>query len=204
MPEKYDVHRLVIDNFRILEQVPKIIEEIQAEVFAAIDLRIENFAKIEMWDGVFHFLEDETAFKPKHWENDENGNYLNYFSLDYIEDDNDDNYLLSPLLGASKHKLGFKLIVSNETIASLTGQNNKLGQAKKKYLSSNPTMKHLEKVGFYLMREYIFLPVKLDATVLASSYPASISDSLLPIDEALKKISNPTPYFDSILGLSRP
>lgn len=188
MTQSYEPHCLVIQHMDILEAAPKIVEEVEKHVFSAIDEKFRKWTESRKdWEGVFDFYTDETSFKPKAWRNDENGNYLAYFGLG-SEKSVEKSYDLSALMGIVPGKFGIWFTVDAAWVTRLGGKGARPGAEWKKYLAEQVPSTSLSTLGFELHGQDLFLPIQIDAQILANDYPDSLTDALAPVDEALKKL----------------
>ncbi|MDP1612794.1 MAG: hypothetical protein Q8M11_17205 [Sulfuritalea sp.] len=199
MNQSYGPHRLVIQYMSILEAAPTIVEQVEKRVFGAIDEKIHEWVKSQSdWDGVFDYIEDETYFKPMSWEKDENDNPCASYAL-FCEDDGEYLHYLSALLSVVPYRFGILFEVKTSWITGRNGRVARPGAAWKRYLAEQFTQTRLAESGFELQGESVFLPIRVDARVLAEAYPDSLDDALVPIDEALRKLGVAHPTIEAFL-----
>ena len=204
MSDTHDVHQLVIRNMAVLEQAPKVVEEAEKRIFAAIDRKVEKWAEAQGgWVGVYDFLESETTFKPANWPQAESG-YLAYLELGSIPDV-EFQHNLSPLIGAVTQEFGIRFDVETRWITGLEGQ--KRVQPGKKWanflqnvLDDFPA---LAANGFRVEGELLFHPIRLDAAALADAYPDTLDDALEPVDEALAHLAAALPEFNRLIAAAQ-
>ena len=203
MIPSYEPHRLVIKHLSVLESAPSIVAEVEKKVFSAIDEKIKEWVESRGdWEGVFNFLDDETSFKPKVWENDPSGDYGSYYELDYEAGEECKHYL-SPLLAVVPIKFGIWFSVNASWV---TGQNGKVARpsaAWQNYLAGKLPYTKLVELGFELRGASIFLPIRIDSELLADDYPNSLDDALEPVDQALKKLDAAHVEIDALLKAAR-
>lgn len=202
-----ELHQLVIRNLSILEAAPKVVEEVEKKVFEAINLLIRNWYEEKNWEGIadYYGIGDETRISPSGWPKDEKGSYKAWYSFEATNADC--NYYLSALTGiassgsSSLREFGLWFIVDTKAITGQTntGQANKLW---KDYLAEQVRLHlELEQAGFKIFSEnrcYLYLPVRIDAELLAQLYP-DVDEALAPINQALKLVENAHPVIDKIL-----
>lgn len=199
MSQSYEPHRLVIQHLAVLESAPAVVSEVEQRVFGAIDEKIKEWVESQGdWEGVFDYLDEETTFKPLSWEKNENGNYLAYYTLD-CETDDGYAHTLSPLLGVTPTNFGILFSLMTSWITGMSGKGAKPGAAWKKYLAEQFSKTKLPELHFELHGEDLFLPIRIDAQVLAEGYPDSLGDALTPIDEALERLEAAHPEIDALL-----
>lgn len=198
-----ELHQLVIRNLAILEAAPNVVNEIENKIFADINLRIRNWYEEKSWEGIADFYgdKDETTIYPSGWPKDEDGSYSAYYSFEATNDD-DYTFYLSALTGIASSKnsttceFGLWFGVNAKAI---TGQANKVWR---EYLAEQVKLhSELERAGFKIFRENrcsLYLPVRIDAELLAQSYP-DVDEALMPINQALKSLEDVHPVIDKIL-----
>jgi hypothetical protein len=177
--ESHEAHRLIIRNMRVLEEAPEVVEEVTKAVFKRINEKIEQ------------------------WGQTDNGTYLAY--LQFTTYGERSSYWLSRLIGATKDESGFYFSVLPVWITGNTGRKGaRPGKAWAKYLADHlPDFPVVRQCGFRLEGEDLFLPVRLDVEELAEAYPDSLDDALLPIDEALRKITEILPELDRLIASAK-
>lgn len=199
MIQSYEPHRLVIQHLTVLESAPTIVNEVEKRLFDAIDKIIEDWVQSkENWEGVFDYFDNETTFKPLSWEKDEKGTYCAYYAFGN-EDNEGYSYYLSPLIGIVPVRCGIWFGVETAWVTRLNGKGAKPSAAWKKYLAVQFPQTTLAASGFELQGENLFMPVRIDAQILAESYPDLLDDALAPIIDALKKIEIAHPQIDELI-----
>jgi hypothetical protein len=202
MSQSYEPHVLVIQHLSVLENAPKTVHEVQRIVFKAIDERVRNWVESRNdWEGEYGLLDDETAFKPKSWENDEDGNYNVYYDFSRESDGDDYQYFLSALLDVRPDKFGLRFIVDAKWLTKLNGR--RASARWQRYLAEQYVLRKLSTFGFELDGEDLFRPVLVDSHVLADGFPHSLDDALKPIDEALKSLESAHPEIDALIKAAR-
>lgn len=196
MNQSYEPHRLVIQHLAILESAPIIVGNVEKIVFGAIDKKVSDWVDSRGdWEGVFDFLDDENSFKPNSWEKDEKGDYCAWYALGC---ESEKGYLhrhrLSSLCAAVSSRFGLWFEVD---VSWITGKRSGSAAAWRNYLAEQFPQKKL--AGFELQGGSLFLPIRVDAKVLAEDYPDSLDEALAPIDEALKKLEVAHPEIDALL-----
>lgn len=187
MTPTYEPHRLVIQHLEILETAPKVLYEVEKHVFSAIDEKLRQWVESQKdWEGAFDFIDDETSFKPKAWENAEDGTYQAYFALER-DPSLEDTYYLSTLTGIVPGKIGIWFKVDASWVTRLGGKAARPGAEWKRYLADQFPSTRLSEIGFELHGQDLLLPIRVDAQILADDYPDSLTDALAPVDEALKR-----------------
>lgn len=200
MIQSYEPHRLVIQHLSVLESAPAIVGEVEKQVFAAIDEKVQKWVGVhDEWEGIFDFLDDETSFKPISWEKAEDETWPVCYSLQ-SETDEGFSSNLAPLFGVVPVRYGAWFLVNVNWITRLAGRGARPGAAWKNFLAAQFPLTKLAEHGFELQGESLFMPVRVDAQVLAEDFPDSIGDALAPIDEALKKLEAAHPEIDALLN----
>ncbi len=199
MSQSYEPHRLVIQHLSVLEAAPAVVEEVEKQVFSFIDEKIKDWTESQgNWEGGFEYLESGTLFKPMSWENNEKGEYYAHYATGG-ETDEGYTYNLSPLISATSVRYGIWFIVDTNWVTRLAGRGARPGAAWKNFLAAQFAQTKLAEYGFELQGESLFMPIRVDAQVLAEDFPDSIGDALAPIDEALKKLEAAHPEIDALL-----
>jgi hypothetical protein len=199
MSQSYEPHRLVIQHLAVLEAASVIVDEVDKQVFASIDETIKDWvASRDGWEGQFDYLELGTLFKPKSWENNEKGEYQAYYSLD-PEEGKSCKYKLVPLIAATSVRYGIWFSVDTTWVTRLVGKGVRHGPAWKSFLAGQFPTSRLAGYGFELQGGDLFMPIRVDAQVLAEDYPDSKGDALAPIREALQKLEAAHPEIDALL-----
>ena len=199
MSDKYEAHKLAINNLEVIEQAFPIIEEVQKKVFSKIDKKVETFAFDEDWsdDGDYKFFEDGTCFQPKGWARKENDEYLNYFEIGSDQEDGEGGqFWLSYITGAFPQRIGINFCVDVKTITKKAKYSSSIWP---NFLSQNSSAQQLKGEGFEFIGDCIFLPILIDSSLLADCYPNAIDDALSPVDDALDKIKKNLPQFEQII-----
>lgn len=201
MNDSHEVHKLVIRNLAVLEQAPKVVEDVEKRIFGAIDRKVQEWASARgEWVGIYDFLKDETSFKPEAWPKSETG-YLAYLELGYVPELDCEHYL-SPLVGAATGQaFGIRFTVHAPWITGLEGQ--KRAQPGKKWASflqnAIDDYPGLATNGFRIEGEVLFHPIRLDAAILADAYPDTLDDALEPVDEALAHLAATLPDLNRLI-----
>ena len=199
MNQNYEPHQLVIKHISVLETAPAIAIEVEKKVFAAIDEKIKNWVESQgNWEGVYNFIDEETTIKPILWEKDEKQGYYSWYSFG-VEEAEEISYNLSPLLGVALVRYGLWFGVNASFVTSLIGRGTRPNIKWATYLAEIYPQTGLAKFGFELQSESLFLPILVDAQILADSYPDSLDVALEPVDDALKKLENAHPQIDDLL-----
>lgn len=198
-----ELHKLVIRNLAILEAAPKVVEDIERSVFAAINSRIRNWYESRKWEGIatFNGVDGETSIYPSGWPKDEDGKYQAGYSFEPTNDVDYTHYL-SALTGMASsdnffpYEFGLWFYVDQRAI---TGQPNKVW---KKYLADQFDLyPELKLGGFNIFsgdRGLLYCPVQINAEILAQSYP-EVDEALAPLDQALKSLADLHVVFDKIV-----
>lgn len=201
MSQSYEPHRLAIQHLSVLESAPEIVAEVEKKVFAAIDAKIEDWVKLQNnWEGVYNYIEEELSFKPKYWEKDENEDYCAYYCIG-CETGEDYEYSLSPLLGVVPDKYGIWFRVDARWVTGLSGKG--VNAAWKKYLAERFAQTKLKELDFQLEGDSLYLPIHVDANVLANDYPDSLDTALEPFNKALERLEAAHPEIDTLLKDTR-
>lgn len=205
MSQSHEAHRLAIQNLSVLEQVPQAVSEAETRIFSAINEKVNDWTSSQNnWEGVFDYYSgdmDDTSIKPVEWEKDEDGSYMVYYNFRIDEKANELFwYYLSALVGAVPYEIGFWFDVNATWVTRLTGKGARPGAAWKKFLTERfPDFPEIAKNGFRVEGESLFLPIRVDAQLLAESYPDSLDDALGPVDEALEKLKAAHPSIAALL-----
>lgn len=197
-----ELHQLVIRNLAILEAAPKVVEEIEKNIFVAINSRIRNWYEERKWEGIADYYgnDDKTCIYPSGWPKDEDGSYSAWYSFKATNDD-DYTYYLSALTGVASsgnsfpYEFGLWFIVNAKAI---TGQSNRVW---KDYLVEQVKLHPelgLANFKFSEKQFCLYRPVRIDAEFLAQSYP-DVDDALTPIDQALESLGEVHPTINKIL-----
>ncbi|RQG99815.1 hypothetical protein [Paraburkholderia dinghuensis] len=199
MTQHHEPHRLVIQHMDILETAPKVVDEVERHVFSVIDEKLRQWeASRKDWEGVYNLIADETSFKPKAWENSEDGTYRAYFGLG-SDSSVEHAYYLSALTGMVPAKFGIWFCVDVGWVTRLGGKGGRPGTEWKKFLAEQFRSRRLGEFGFELHGPDLLLPIRVDAQALADHYPDSLTDALAPVDEALKQLEAAAPSIQGLL-----
>jgi hypothetical protein len=180
----------------IVEEAPHVVEQIEERLFAAVNGRIkERMTTLKGWKGCYERCagkEDDTSFAPADWPEDEDGHYLAYFTLYYVE--TGENYKwLSNAIGLGDAALCLQFMIERE----FTNVNFK--EYKKmfhKFYISTPA---LPKAGFLITRNgTIHRPFTLSAEKMAEEYP-DFDATLAPLDAALDDLLTINGDFDKFV-----
>lgn len=199
MAHSDEICKLVIKNIALLEEAPRIIEEIENNIFKAINERFESFFENhDTWKGVYTYNEDdgETSVAPNAWPENNKNEYLAYYSFQLNElADEGSNYLLADILGETtlcQFVIGFGV-----DRVELFGMNKKTWKdfLLKRYLA----MPELEKNGVKIKDESLIIPIRLDPILVEKEYPDDFDESLRPIDAALATLMKIHPLIDNIV-----
>ena len=200
MNQNYEPHQLVIKHLSVLETAPATVAEVQKIAFTAIDRKIEKWVQSQNgWEGYFNFLESETSFKPPRWDKNAKGEYISAYYQFSAESPDEYNYFLSALLGIVPYRCGILFCVNASWVTGISGQGRQPVSAWKEYLAKNFPETTLAEMGFELQGENLFLPILVNAQILADSYPNSLDVALEPVDDALKKLEKAHPQIDGLL-----
>lgn len=201
MNPSHEAHRLVIQHLKVLEDAPTILVEVEKTVFSAIDHEIERWvqSRPEGWQGVYSSRTGETYFQPKSWGTDDKDDYRFWYQLYWTEPTDTLRYPLSALVGAARHQYGLYFDLDIETLTRLKGR-RKAEAAWKSFLNDAFPATGLADLGFKMVGAYPFLPITVDATVLAECYPASVHPALTPaLDGLFKALETAHPKIDNLL-----
>lgn len=196
MSQSCNPHCLVIKHLSVLESAPIIVEEVEKKVFAAIDGKVKDWVESrEEWDGVYDYIANKLAFKPNSWEKDEKECYRASYLVGCKTDEA--THYLSQLLGVVPDKYGIWFQVDARCITGLSGKG--MNAAWKKYLAERFFQTKLKELGFQLEGGSLYLPIHVDANVLANDYPDSLEEALEPFDVALKTLGAAHPEIEILL-----
>ncbi|MDR1965973.1 MAG: hypothetical protein LBQ36_04635 [Synergistaceae bacterium] len=187
--------QLVIKNMMVVEKAPEVVDQITERLFEKINERIKDrISKQTDWKGEYDLLTDEsggTTFAPKDWPEDENGNYLAYYYLSGLRDNNIQNWLSIALgLEGSYNALCFD--IDKDYLGMTSKQKNRTLEN----LSQNP---RLVNAGFsYNINLGIYLPFSFLPDKVAEEYP-DFDESLAPLDESLDALISVHDIFDDFV-----
>ncbi|WP_295588480.1 hypothetical protein [uncultured Lamprocystis sp.] len=195
---------LIIENIAMLEDAMRLLNgELSESVFSAIDRTIEAWAAGMEWDGCFEFWTEDsgTSFGPGQWQTGEQRDWIAYFSIDVIDDD--DEEWLTALLAARQSRIIFKFCFDRAQLPNATRRalNHFVRQINRK-----PEYAGIERAGFRFDRAEgsWHLPWTIDAKLLAETYVNdTIEDALEPVRKALEKINDVYPLFARIVESAR-
>ena len=189
--------QLVIRNMAIIEDAPKVVEEVEHALFNAINKRIEAFVSArDGWKGYYDFVtnkeDEETTFAPVGWPEDEAGSYLAWYTLGGVEGDGVDRWL-SHAIGVRNAVLCFWFEIGNG-IGELTVKEKK--SRCQQFYAATPAV---QQAGFqYDKSGGLFLPFTLDAETLATEFP-DFDTALAPLDKALDALLSVHAAFDGFV-----
>ena len=106
---------------------------------------------------------------------------------------------LSPLCAIVPNAFGIWFGVDASWVTGTDGKGSKSVAAWRKYLAERFSQTKLADTGFELQGKSLFLPIRVDAQVLAENYPDSLDEALAPVDDALKKLEVAHPEIDGLL-----
>lgn len=196
-------HQLVIKHLAVLESAPAVVAEVEKVVFAAINRKIEKWVRSQNgWEGVFDL--DETTFKSPLWEKNDKGEYISAYYQFIAESPEEYNYFLSALLGIVPYRFGICFYAFASWVTGMSGRGQQPVPVWKRYLAEKFPETKLAELGFELQGDSLFLPIHVDAQILADSYseynsPNSLDAALEPVDEALKKLDQAHPQIQTLL-----
>lgn len=195
-----DISKLIIKNIALLEEAPKIIEEIEKKLYEAINAKFKKFLEDhDDWKGEYSYGEEsgEATLAPDSWPEDENGSYWAWYTLGPSKTSNEDyQYDLTALFGQTPHgRFALSFGVYRE---GLCGMNKK---AWKDYLLKEYKERpELKLNGVQLEREVLLIPINLDAAKVEAEYPDDLDECLKPIDDALSTLTMVHPQIDQIVN----
>jgi hypothetical protein len=200
LSQSHEAHQLVIRHLKVLEDAPSIANEVDAAVCSAIDRKIESWvaSRPDQWQGTYGSITGETYFQPQAWGTDEKNNYYAWYQLAWTEAAKDLNYTLSSLLGAAQQQFGLFFDLDRAWITHLGGKKARAGW--KGFLSDNFPKTGLAELGFRIVEDTLFLPIRIAADILVEDYPASIEDALTPaLEEFFGKLESAHAQIDALL-----
>lgn len=185
-----ELRNLVIKNLTVIEAAPKIVHDVERDVFKKINKRCKDFAKKMSWDGSFDEVITEdggTYFYPADWMNKEMDEPVGGYWLWCKE--SDDRYWLSLLLRLHSNEfVGFQFSIRYWQL------NVGKRDFRKEFLELFEQTPKLKKLGFRFEDHYLMLPFYIDQDELI----ADPEIALLSVDEALDKIKEAHPILQSI------
>jgi hypothetical protein len=191
-----EICKLVIENIDLLEEAPKVIDEIESKIFKEINIRFKlYFDGKEGWkdNGEYTFLDDggKTVFAPIGWPEDEDTTYYAYYGIGNLGGDNE--YWLTPLISkASTDKLGIFFNVVSNAIGM------KKNQWKIFLMNQYQSKPILQELGVICEGLSLCLPISIDPKLMAEEYP-ELDACLKPVDDALDILMKVNPYIDEIV-----
>jgi len=199
------LQQLVIQNLAVLEQAPTVALEVEDKVMRAIYGRVADWAssRSEWWADADN---DEyyCRFGPKAWPRDpEKDEYKAWYDLRSTSEKNNEDfhYLLSALTGAVPIEFGIYFHVDAPWLTRRTGRGARPRAAWREFLAAQLVASQLlQSGGFRLLRDGLFLPVRLLADDLANAYPDALGDALAPLDDALGKLEKGHSEIDAIVN----
>lgn len=199
MNDKSELQKLIIRNLSILETAPSVVAEIEKHIFDAINAKIEKWVlRKKSWEGVYKYPTGETSFKALDWPKTAEKDYAAYISLG-CENTTGYQYCLSPLLGVLPEKFGLWLYVDTRTITGMNGKGTQPSKAWGTFLSDWYSTSKLPELGIDLLNQNLFLPVVIYVDKLIETYPDSISEALVPVDDALETLRQAIPELNRLL-----
>ena len=202
--------RLVIRHMNVVEESPKVIEEIEHSLFEAIHERFELLAK-NSWGEEIHFWPGERErgdvknkkwglhalwFLPHEWYkyNEEEGVGMHgEYSLDFTR--NDKNiHKLSAAVGVrgSQLRLGFKVVDSTGT----KSWRDHVERTRQFYMER--FSEESSGLQFFSDEGVIGLCFALDSEKVAEEYP-NFDEALTPVDKALEALLKNHEVFDGFI-----
>ncbi len=195
---------LILNNIGMFnETVIHFGNDIEPKILEEIDNKISKIANKNKWTGQFllHSDESDCWIAPEDWsipvEDEDDPRAKARFCIDVINAEED--YWMAAFCGSGVNggEAGFMFTVNHQ----LFGNKNKWNQAMAKLDSS--FIAKLADIGFKnLGKGSFFLPIRLDATKLASAWEdiqQDFEEALEPFDEAFDKLKKAQPIFDNII-----
>ena len=128
MENSSQAHRLVIQNLDVLESAPEIAEKVQKDLFAAIDKKIKFWVEEHGgWVGVYDYLNTETTFRDSDWPENDEEEFLVYYTVRTETDGDDYIYPMSSLLGVKPDPYGIWWEVDERWITCLSNNGKAKG-----------------------------------------------------------------------------
>lgn len=196
MPYPAELCQLVIKNMEILEEAPNVINHIEEKLFAAINGRVkECLSSHGGWKGCFELFtgeRDQTVFALQDWPEDEDGGFLAYFSVSYVEA-GEERAWLSNAVGLGNAALCLEFTMERD----LTGLNVK--EQRKRLQDFYGKTPKLAEAGFRLGKSgTLYRPFSLDAVKVADDYP-DFDESLSPLDAVCEDLTTVVVEFDLLV-----
>lgn len=202
MTRKYgeELSRLVINNMNVVQIAPKVVEEIEVKVLTGLNDICKVFAEQQGFHGQFDMgsksdeAEIEFYQNSDYWKNGDD--IICSYYLDSEENENDDMYWLTDLLGVYNN--------AHSTFAYRIDY-TKLKDIKLKEYRHNLAVHYdnnqlLKELGFRVggNGQYIYLPFKLDQQILSDEYPDELDTVYDVVRDSLEKIKKAHNVFNKI------
>jgi hypothetical protein len=190
--------QLVIKNMMVVEKAPYVAEQVAKRLFEKINKRIEDcIEKQAGWKGEYDLSpkDGETTFAPNDWPENENGEYLAYYSLSCKTADSDNEQRwLSRMLGLEGSCMLLLFYVHDSYFKS-----DALQKREFENLSRDP---RLVKAGFMFdrndLKSGIYLPFSFSPDKVADEYP-DFDESLTPLGDVLGALVGANGVFDDFV-----
>lgn len=184
-----NICRLVIENVELLQEAPNVIEEIETEIFKAINTRFEDFFKDREDWKTCEDDDDEIVFAQSDWP-EEDSDYSVFYNFGR---DSDEESYLAALVGknpenhygiyfSTEHRRFGMNVVPWRTFLATQYRNRPILQAS----------------GVTLEGEYLCIPITIDPKLMAEEYP-DFDACLKPVDDALEILMKVNPQIDEIV-----
>lgn len=197
MATRDDLCRLVIRNMEIIEEAPKIVEEVEKTLLGRINERIRDVVSSHAyWEGVYELATgkyDETSFFPVTWPKYAGGGYKVWYALWHTRE-GEKLYWLSNLLGVHGAACCLKFGLERDFLkGNASARRNQLQD----FYVATP---ELREAGFLYdgTSECFYRPFILNVDAVASEFP-DVTDALTPLDEALKALFAVHPLLDAFV-----
>lgn len=191
--------KLILENLSMIEEVVEFLDkELSPSLFNAIDSTIKD--ELGDWVGIFDFLENRTAFCPKHFLTGELDNNLNNSIANYYfhQVDDTNHYWLSNLFNINGNLMKFTFWGHwrNEGF-------NFTGRKWKKFCQQeNEKYPEIQQAGFKFNEKdgYWYLPIQpLDIQKVIECYESDLEEAMEPIRDACRILLKTHRYFEKIM-----
>lgn len=187
--------QLIVENMEIIEKAPNVIDEIEKNLFGAINQKVEervNHVKGE-WEGVYDLVTNikykETSFKPKSWTKDDNDWYQSFYTIIPL---NLISHWLSRATGVDNNYLSLSFNVNHDWYNL---KNNAYQRKLEEFYNNNKAIKD-KKFEISPNKKYISRPFIFESKNLCNIYP---NFDLTPLDEALNDLFSVHEEFDKFV-----
>ncbi len=191
--------RLVCANLEVLEDAPKIINEVSDKLFAAVNRRIKaRIQCMEGWRGIYDLITDETdgetAILPPSWPLSRGGSYMACYELSYLHQGQGAGMYWLSLACGVREQMSWQFTVSSDF------HKKEMPVFEKDLADFYNDHKELAEHGVILEGPHLHLLFSFDRKHVATDYPNYDNLTFLkPLDEAIDSLLKVHPIIDQFV-----